>query len=100
MGIGSIRISYRFVDSSSRTHQVDLSKFSLCDLEHPLKLLPVGHVRRLEYRSGGAVLARVLVDNDLSLRTETQVCNEDIAAVLQQETGETQVDSCRSQNTV
>lgn len=89
-------MSYRFVDTSPRTHEVDLSEFLLCDLEHPLKLLPVGHIRLLEDRSGGAVLARVLADNNLSLGAETQVRNEDIAAVLQQQTGETQVDSCRS----
>lgn len=89
-------MSYRFVDSSPRTHQVDLSEFPLCDLEHSLKLLPVGHIRLLEDRPGGVVLSRVLVDNNLSLRAETQVRNEDVAAVLQQQTGETQVDSYRS----
>jgi len=100
MGVGSSRESYRFVDSSSRAHQVNLSEFPLCDFEHPLKLLPVGHICLLEDRPGSTVLARVLVDNDLSLGTETQVCNEDIAVILQQETGETQVDSYRSQNIV
>lgn len=89
-------MSYRFVDTSPRTHEVDLSEFLFCDLEHPLKLLPIGHICLLEDRPRGVVLSRVLVDNNLSLRAETQVRNEDIAAVLQQQTGKTQVDSYRS----
>lgn len=88
-----MKASYRFVDTSSRTHHVNFTEFPLCNLEHPVKLLPVGHIRLLEDCSRGIGLARVLVDNDLRLRTETQVCNEDIATTLQQKTGKTQVDS-------
>lgn len=38
----------------------------------------------------------MLVDNDLRLRTECQVREEHIAAIIQQQAGETQVDSYRS----
>lgn len=85
--------SYRFVDTSSRTHHVNFTEFPLCNLEHSVKLLPVGHIRLLKDCSRSIALARVLVDNDLRLRTEAQVCNEDIAATLQQKTGKAQVDS-------
>ena len=88
-----MKASYRFVDTSSRTHHVNFTEFPLCNLDHSVKLLPVGHICLLKDCSSGITLARVLVDNDLRLRTEAQVCNEDIAATLQQKTGKAQVDS-------
>lgn len=86
--------AYRLIDPSPRTDDVNPSKLFVRYLEHSLQLLPVHHVGLLEDRTGSSLGSPTVSIHDLlRLRTETQVRQENVASILQQELCEAEVNS-------
>lgn len=53
-------ITHRLVDPSAWANNVDLAKFTFCNVEHPLQLHPVPHVGFLKDGTRGT--GRVFLD--------------------------------------
>ena len=81
----------RLVDTCSGADDVDGTKVLLRDLEHLRELSPLSHVGLLEERPWHSIL--VGVDELLGLGTQREVCEDDIGAALEKETGEFEVDA-------
>lgn len=86
---------YWLVDTSSRADDVNLTKLPLGNLEHPLQLRPVGDICFLEDGPGRCSLGRVFVHDHLRLRTESKVCDEDIAFIVEELLGKAEVNTWR-----
>lgn len=83
---------YRLVNPSSWAHDVNLSELLLCPLKHLLQLLPADDVGLLEDGSRGR--SRVAVDYFLRFGAKSQVGDENIASILEQQSSKGQVDTC------
>lgn len=76
--IAPVRLEY----AGTRTDDVDVSEFTICDLEHGTELFPAHDVGLDEdgSRLGGRLLG-VLFDKELGLGSESQICNDYIATI-------------------
>lgn len=73
-------VTYQLIDPGARTDDVDLTKLPFCNLKHPLQLDPVCDIGLLEYDPRWA--SRALIDEHLSLCTQTEVSDQHIATIF------------------
>jgi hypothetical protein len=87
--------TYWLINTGAGYHDIEISEVRLGSCKHPFQLLPLTHVRFLKDRlaqvcAGGAGM---LFHNRLSLWSQSQVGEEDIASLREQKTGKAKIDA-------
>lgn len=91
---GRLDGTYRLVNARAWTYDVRAPEVLVCGLEHALEIGPFADVGALEDRlCGGARGAGVVGDEFLGFGAESEVCEDDVAVLAEEEAGEGEVDA-------
>jgi len=88
-------VTYRFIHPSPWTDYIRAPKLCRSHTEHSFQMPPIPHIGVLVYGAGAGFRGGSVVGDELfGFGAEGQVCEEDVAAVGEEEFGEGEVDSC------